>query len=63
MYIHVHAFLYLYVRCAYIYIDVDTCLDTVQTILCSFTYTVHGYHILYAYTTTVFATAYSPVQP
>jgi hypothetical protein len=41
MYIQVHAFLYLYVCCTYIYIDVDTCLDTVHTLLCSFTPTLH----------------------
>ncbi len=41
VYIHVHAFLCLYVRCTYIYIDVDTCLDTVQALLCSFTTTLH----------------------
>ncbi len=41
MYIHVHAFLYLYVCCTYIYIGVDTSLDTVQTLLCSFTTTLH----------------------
>ncbi len=41
VYIHVHAFLNLCVCCTYIYMDVDTCLDTVQTLLCSFTTTLH----------------------
>ncbi len=41
MYIHVHEFMYLYVRCTYMCIDVKTCLDIVQTRLCSFTTTLH----------------------
>jgi hypothetical protein len=41
MYLHVHEFTSLYVYCTYICIDVNTCLDTVQTCLCSFTSTLH----------------------
>ncbi len=41
MYIHVHEFIYLYVHCTYTCIDVNICLDTVQTRLCSFTTTLH----------------------
>ena len=41
MYRHGHEFLYLYVHCIYTYIDVNTCLDSVLTLLCSFTTTLH----------------------
>ncbi len=43
MYIHVHEFKFisLYVHCTYTCIDVNICLDTVQTRLCSFTTTLH----------------------
>ncbi len=43
MYIHVHEFTSLFLGCTYICVDVDTvtCLDTVQTLLCSVTTTLH----------------------
>jgi hypothetical protein len=40
-YIHVHDFISLYVYCTYMYINVNICLDTVQTRLCMFTTTLH----------------------
>jgi hypothetical protein len=41
MYIHVHEFGLMYVHGTYMYIDVDICMDTVQTCLCMFTTTLH----------------------
>ncbi len=40
-YIHVHDCISLYVHCTYMYINVNICLDTVQTRLCMFTTTLH----------------------
>ncbi len=40
-YVFMHSYICMYVVHTYIYIDVDTCLDTVQTFLCSFTTTLH----------------------
>ncbi len=41
MYIHVHEFISLSVYCTYTCIDLNLCLDAVQTCLCSFTPTLH----------------------
>ena len=41
MYIHVHAFISLSVHCTYTCIDVNICLNTVQTRVCNFITTLH----------------------
>ena len=41
MYIHVHDVIYLYVSGTYTFMNVNICMDTVQTRLYSFTTTLH----------------------
>ena len=41
MYIHVHELIYLYVHCTYTFMNINICMDMVQTCLYRFTTTLH----------------------
>ena len=62
MYIHVHDVIYLYVHGTYTFMNVNICMDTIQTRLYSFTTTLHfpscnwlnHVHTLYIHVHTVY---------